>query len=322
LHGTTPREPWYYDDETLQIARYYFDLRGTLKPYLLKLAAEAVEDGAPMWRPLIWEFPEAKDIDDEFLLGHDFLVAPILSESDERLVYLPAGEWQDAWTHRRLTGPTNLLYQAALSVIPVFTRNGWTLPAPVTTPAIELAGQTNTRGIVPTQRIWRGQKYEKIFLSQRDGGDVTLDAPPGFEVLPGQTQRGERVAFYVMWPADLTVGSYPVKVGSIEMVLVKPPPWPTVVRDDGYVDLGKVSETEATFTAHAGNASLLLGSGDGITVWLNDRQVFDKQVHRSPERDEDVTHVQLCEGVNRLRVKLTRPPGAIGPNGFYLRVAL
>jgi len=31
LHGATPREPWYYDDETVAIAKYYFDLRWALR---------------------------------------------------------------------------------------------------------------------------------------------------------------------------------------------------------------------------------------------------------------------------------------------------
>ena len=328
LHGTTPREPWYYDDETMRIAKFYFDLRWRLQPYLLAAATQSIERGTPVWRPLAFEFPDdAKTwgIDDEFLLGDELLVAPVLSESDERSVYLPRGTWVDAWTKQRFDGPTQIQMSPRLETIPVFARPDSKVAVLFSTQpgrsTIELAGATNERGIVPTQRIIRGQKYEKIFLRSANKGEVTLDTPAGFGVVPSRTQAGERVAFYVMLPGELAVGSYPVKVAGQTITLVKLPAWPQSPRDDGYVDLGKESESAATFRSeHAGPARLWLGSGDGMTVWLNDEQVFDKQVHRSPERDEDFVDVNVKKGENTLRVKLTHGPAAIGPNGFYLRV--
>ena len=322
-HGTTPREPWVYDDETVRIAKFYLDLRWMLQPYLRAAAKEAIEHGIPMWRPLAFEFPDdvkTWEIEDEFLFGDDLLVAPMLSEDDGRAVYLPRGDWLDVWTKRKLTGPTNLVYHSELAVIPVFARNGGalSLPPAVAPTKLELVGGTNVR-------VWRGQTYEKIFLRVRDGGEVTLDAPAGLEVLPSRTQRGERLAFYVMWSNEREVSTYPVTMsttsGTLVLQLVKPPPWPQKLREDGYVDLGKESETSASFQSeHGGRARLWLGSGDGMTVWLNGEQVFDKQVYRSPECDEDFVDVDLKTGANTVRVKLTHGPAGIGANGFYLRV--
>jgi len=78
------------------------------------------------------------------------------------------------------------------------------------------------------------------------------------------------------------------------------------VRDDGYVDfekaLGKGNNGQttfgtATFTSSAGGpARLHVGSGDALTIWVNGQQVFDKQVHRSAEPDEDSVSVNLRAG--------------------------
>jgi hypothetical protein len=328
LHGTTPREPWYYDDETVKIAKYYFDLRWKLRDYILAAATAAREEAIPVWRPLLYEFPDDRvtwNLDDEFLLGGDLLVAPILSEFDDRKVYLPAGEWVDVWTKEKHAGPVTFPVRPKLAEIPVFARNGaekFFAPLPDTEPAISLAGATNERGVVPTQRIWRGQQYEKIFLRVRNGGEVIVDAPAGFEVLPAKTQRGERVAFYVMWPKDCPVGTYPVKAGPVAVNLVRVPDWKLPVREDGYVDLGKQSEATATFDSlGVAKARLWLGSGDGMTLWVNGEQVFEKQAHRSGEPDEDFVDVDLKQGPNTVRVKVTHGRAAIGPNGFFFRVA-
>lgn len=406
LHGTTPREPWYYDDETVRIAKYYFDLRWALRDYLLAAAKLAREEGVPMWRPLLYEFPNdprTYNIDDEFFLGDDLLVAPVLSESGERPVYLPAGKWLNAWTKEKLTGPKTLTVRPGLAEIPTFIRaeraaDFERIFPPLLTDQrgdvfVELAGAPNERGIVPTQRLIRGQKYEKVFLTAHNrgtkglSGEVELALPTGFTALPGMKQTiiapagGEaRIAFYVSPPPMLEVGSYPVKVrsllqargssqsGPLTLVMIKLPQWhvlgpfdggvgakfagelPTditteyvgaggrrvrwravgddCVRNDGYVDfekaLGKDNNGATTFgtttfrLTHAGKARLYVGSGDALTIWLNGQLVFDKQVHRGAESDEDAVEADLREGENSVLVKISR---GIGPNGLYFRIA-
>jgi hypothetical protein len=100
------------------------------------------------------------------------------------------------------------------------------------------------------------------------------------------------------------------------------------VRDDGYIDfekaLGRGNNGATTFARAiflsdgGGPAKLYVGSGDGVTVWLNGQRVFDKQVHRSAEPDEDVVGVDLRTGENSVLVKISR---GIGPNGLYFRIA-
>jgi len=400
LHGNTPREPWYYDEETVRIAKYYFDLRWALRDYLLAAAKLAREEGVPMWRPLLYEFPDdpaTYNIDDEFFLGNDLLVAPVLTESEKRSVYLPRGEWVNAWTKKKFTGSKIFTVQPGLAEIPIFIRAERAAdfeklfpPLPADQRGnvfVELAGATNERGIAPARRLIRDQKYEKVFLTANNrgtnnsSGEMELILPTGFTALPGVKQAftlpagGEtRIAFYVSPPGTLNVGSYPVRVRSSlpsdvsPLTLVKLPEWhvlgpfdggvgakfagefPTnltgeyagtggrrvrwrtvgddCVRNDGYVDfekvLGKDNNGATTFgevTLHvtqAGKARFYVGSGDALTIWLNGQLVFDKQVHRSAEPDEDAVDVELREGENSVLVKISR---GISPNGLYFRVA-
>jgi alpha-D-xyloside xylohydrolase len=66
-----------------------------LMPYIYAQAKVASEKGLPMMRALFVEFPEdpgAWQIENEYLLGQDLLVAPIFETgSNERNVYLPKG---------------------------------------------------------------------------------------------------------------------------------------------------------------------------------------------------------------------------------------
>ena len=73
-------------------------------PYLYTLFEEAARTGAPILRPLLFEYPDdptTYTADDEFLLGDALLVAPITRPGIEhRHVYLPAGTWVQWWTRR------------------------------------------------------------------------------------------------------------------------------------------------------------------------------------------------------------------------------
>jgi dienelactone hydrolase len=53
----------------------------------------------------------------------------------------------------------------------------------------------------------------------------------------------------------------------------------------------------------AGPAQLVIGSVDGIRVWLNGKQVLSRDGHRTLTPDEDSVQVELLAGVNTLLVK-------------------
>ncbi len=76
------REPWEFGPQALEILRAQLELRYKLMPYWYTLAWKASQTGEPLVRPLFWNEPENKElwkIDDEFMAGDAFLVAPVLA---------------------------------------------------------------------------------------------------------------------------------------------------------------------------------------------------------------------------------------------------
>jgi alpha-D-xyloside xylohydrolase len=69
-------------------------------------------------------------VDDQFLLGPDLLVAPVLYEgARQRDVYLPAGtSWSDPWSGKLLEGGQWVKAAAPLDRVPLYLRAGASLP--------------------------------------------------------------------------------------------------------------------------------------------------------------------------------------------------
>ncbi|MFD3158157.1 glycoside hydrolase family 31 protein [Haloimpatiens sp. FM7330] len=130
--GTRNQEPWAFDKNTEDICRKYIKLRYEILPYLYNVFYDAAEEGQPILRPLIYEFQndsKAVNINDEFMLGENILVAPILEEGCiERNVYLPQGKWVDYWTGKEYEGNNTIGVSAPLDIIPVFIKSGSIIP--------------------------------------------------------------------------------------------------------------------------------------------------------------------------------------------------
>lgn len=96
-HGAPPTEPWLYNKEFTDYFRKCAEMKYSLMPYIVKESEECAANGWPMFRALQLEFPEDAgvwQIEDEYMFGKDFLVAPLLTQTKKRSVYLPAGqEW-------------------------------------------------------------------------------------------------------------------------------------------------------------------------------------------------------------------------------------
>ncbi|GAA4701108.1 glycoside hydrolase family 31 protein [Phytohabitans rumicis] len=124
-----PNEVWSFGPEAYEHIVAVLALRERLRPYLAEQLATAHRSGLPPMRPLFVDFPDdpsAWEIDDEFLLGPDLLVAPITEYgARSRTVRLPAGTgWVDAWTGTAYEGGSAFTADAPLDRIPVFRRDG------------------------------------------------------------------------------------------------------------------------------------------------------------------------------------------------------
>lgn len=60
------------------------------------------------------------------------------------------------------------------------------------------------------------------------------------------------------------------------------------------------------------NVTLLIGSDDGLTIWINEKQVHRSIVYRSLERANDKVTVRLSGGWNRLLAKVFNASGGFG----------
>lgn len=126
-------EAWSFGDEAYAIIKDLLALRERLRPYIEEQMRVAHEKGTPPMRPLFFDFPDdpsCASIDDQFLLGPDLLVAPILTAgARHRTVYLPKGtSWTNAWSGEILMGGQALTVDAPLERIPLYHRPSAQLP--------------------------------------------------------------------------------------------------------------------------------------------------------------------------------------------------
>lgn len=126
------QEPWAFGPEIEAICRRAIELRYELLPTLATAFWECSQTGLPIMRPLVLAYqgdPHVAALDDQFMLGGDLLVAPVLEPGVAgRRVYLPAGEWIDFWTGQRLAGGRDHWADAPLDRIPLYVKAGSVLP--------------------------------------------------------------------------------------------------------------------------------------------------------------------------------------------------
>lgn len=146
------REPWMHGEPYLTINRKSIELRYQLIPHLEALFEEHRMTGAPVMRPLWFEYPtDAKTylIEDEYLLGDSILVAPVVKEiAVKRRVYFPRGAaWFDWWTGVRYEGGTEVEVDAPLTKLPLFVREGARIK---THPLVQHTGEMRVENVRET----------------------------------------------------------------------------------------------------------------------------------------------------------------------------
>lgn len=134
-HKETPsndQEPWQFGGFYEDIIRRYLKLRYRMLPFLYTLLEESHRTGMPMFRPLVLNYQNDRNVlklDDEFMLGADLLVAPVLREGQtSRQVYLPRGDWYSFWSGQPVAGKSMIRVDAPLEIVPLYVRAGAVLP--------------------------------------------------------------------------------------------------------------------------------------------------------------------------------------------------
>jgi alpha-glucosidase len=130
--GNVDQYAWAWGDVIQEMVREAIRLRYRLLPYIYATFLRAYDTGAPVQRPLVFDYqydPTVGDIDDEYLLGPDLLVAPVIDAGvTARQVYLPAGGWYDWHTGELVGGNRYLLTSTPMDRIPIYARGGAVIP--------------------------------------------------------------------------------------------------------------------------------------------------------------------------------------------------
>jgi alpha-glucosidase (family GH31 glycosyl hydrolase) len=150
--GGEDRPPWKYSERLRKIFRDCATQRMDLQPFFYSLANTSSETGVLM-KPLAYAYPndtKTYNIWDEFLIGHTFLVAPIVDATNARSVYLPEGTWYDFYdTQKTYQGSKDISVTQPIDKAPVFIRAN----------SLYVTGT-----LVPgNSKLWNGDKPEKEF---------------------------------------------------------------------------------------------------------------------------------------------------------------
>lgn len=108
LHGSSSyRVPWLFDDEAVDVLRYFTNLKCSLMPYLYSMACTTAQMGIPVMRAMVLEFGgdlACDTLEGQYMLGDSLLVAPIQRDDSTVDYYLPKGRWTHFLTNNVIEG--------------------------------------------------------------------------------------------------------------------------------------------------------------------------------------------------------------------------
>ena len=108
LHGNSSyRVPWLFDEESVDVLRFFTKLKGKLMPYIWSQAIKTSTIGVPMMRAMVIDFendPACLSLDRQYMFGDNILVAPIFNDEGTAEFYVPAGTWTDIISGKQYEG--------------------------------------------------------------------------------------------------------------------------------------------------------------------------------------------------------------------------
>ena len=132
LHGSSSyRVPWLFDEESVQVMRFFARLKNRLFPYLYAASRDAHERGWPVMRTMLLEFPDdpaCRYLDRQYMLGSSLLVAPVFRADHVAEHYVPPGRWTDLLTNRVIDGGSWRSETLDFMHVPLLVRENTVLP--------------------------------------------------------------------------------------------------------------------------------------------------------------------------------------------------
>lgn len=181
MKGSPNQEPWSFGPQVEEICRKYIELRYRLLPYSYTAMWQAAQSGAPLVRPLFWNNPEdtrAYAIQDQFLYGDAFLVAPVITPGvTRRAVYLPDGVWFNFWTHEPIPGGQMISVDAPLDILPLFVRGGAVISL---WPLQQYIGEKPVEAL--ELQVYLTSESTTSQLYEDDGSTTNYDSPEAYRL--------------------------------------------------------------------------------------------------------------------------------------------
>lgn len=132
LHGSSSyRVPWLFDEESVDVVRYFSKLKCSIMPYLYSVACNTALTGVPAMRPMILEFSKDRAcdyLDMQYMLGNSLLVAPVFRADGTVDYYLPEGVWTNFISNERVQGGTWKYEIHGFMSIPLMVRPNSIIP--------------------------------------------------------------------------------------------------------------------------------------------------------------------------------------------------
>jgi len=129
VHGLAPMmqfsvAPWrILDAAHLDAVKKAVALRMRFTPRLLALARASAVSGEPILRPMAYVFPDSgyENTKNQFMMGDDLLVAPLVAKGCSRSVLIPPGSWK-ADDGSVVNGPAQKTFDVPLARLLFFER--------------------------------------------------------------------------------------------------------------------------------------------------------------------------------------------------------
>lgn len=123
-----PNEIWCFGEENYNIIKSLIELREKLRPYILKYMEIASQTGAPLMRPMFFDYYDdahCYTLEEQYMFGEDILFAPVMRKGQrECKVYLPEGTWISVIDKKAYEGGQTLEVQVELDQFAAFVKQG------------------------------------------------------------------------------------------------------------------------------------------------------------------------------------------------------
>ena len=138
LHGIAHKVPWLFSEEgeengeeSVAVLKAFTELKCTLMPYIYSAAVVLHKTGIPSMRAMVLEFPNdifCEDLETQYMLGENLLVAPIFNEEGIAKYYLPKGEWTHLLSNEIKQGGEWIEETYDYFSLPLFVRENSIIP--------------------------------------------------------------------------------------------------------------------------------------------------------------------------------------------------